>query len=169
MSILARDGESSASEDEVDIDLVGQKVRGDSVNWQTLATFANTADAIAYMSKANLTARGHVIGNKTKNKHSSTWNSKSKTTSYKERIIMVDSIQSVELQHNAENDMNPLEEEGEIKLSKAQVALIDAYRELGKTGGKSVLRLWLHEHPELIPPHPSKVDNRNAYMKRMKR
>lgn len=82
---------------------------------------------------------------------------------------MVDSIQSVELQHNGENDLNPLEEEGEIKLTKAQVALIDAYRELGKTGGKSVLRLWLHEHPELIPPHPSKVDNRNAYMKRMKR
>ena len=97
--MLARDGDSSASEDDFDINIGGQKVRGDSVNWQTLATFANSIDALAYMSKPNLTARGHKIGNKNKNKHSLTWHSKSKKSPYMERIIMIHGIVPVELQH----------------------------------------------------------------------
>jgi hypothetical protein len=65
MSILPRDGDSTASEDEDDVNINGPKVRGDSLNWQTIATFANKYDALACMSKQNLSARGHKIGNKT--------------------------------------------------------------------------------------------------------
>lgn len=167
MNMLARDGDSSASEDDFDINIGGQKVRGDSVNWQTLATFANSIDALAYMSKPNLTARGHKIGNKNKNKHSLTWHSKSKKSPYMERIIMIHGIVPVELQHNGVIDLNHNDDQGGIDLSKAQTLQIDAYRELGITGGKAVTRRWLHEHPELVPPIPSKIDNRNAYMRRV--
>jgi hypothetical protein len=53
MNMLARDGDSSASEDDFDINIDGQKVRGYSVNWQTLTTFANSVDTLAYMPKPN--------------------------------------------------------------------------------------------------------------------
>ena len=141
--MLARDGDSSASEDDFDINIGGQKVRGDSVNWQTLATFANSIDALAYMSKPNLTARGHKIGNKNKKKHSLRWHSKSKKSPYMERIIMIHGIVPVELQHNGVIDLNLNDDQGGINLSKAQTLQIDAYRELGITGGKAVTRRWL--------------------------
>ena len=64
MRILARDGDSTASEDEDDINVVGPIVRGDSLNWQTTATIADKVNALTYMSKPNLSARGHKTGNK---------------------------------------------------------------------------------------------------------
>jgi hypothetical protein len=144
-------------------------VRGDSLNWQTIATFANKVDALTYMSKPNLSARGHKIGNKTKHKFSLTWHSKSKISLYMERIIMTNDITPVELQQNGVIDLNPLGQEGGINITKAQTYQIDAYRAQGITGGKAVTRKWLYEHPELNPPIPSKIDNRNAYMKRVKK
>lgn len=148
MSILARNGESS-SEDEIEINLLGPKKRGENVQWQTLATFANEVDAIAYMSKNNLAARGHRISNKTKNKQSKTWNSQSKTSLYKERIVMVENVAFVVLQNNGIVDINP-NLAGVLNQTEAQTAQIDAYRENGRTGGKAILRLWLHEQASQI-------------------
>jgi hypothetical protein len=83
---------------------------------------------------------------------------------YMERIIMIHGIVPVELQHNGVIDLNHNYDQGGINLSKAQTLQIDACRELGITGGKAVTRRWLHKHPELVPPIPSKIDNRNAYI-----
>ena len=81
MSLLIRDGDSTASECEDEDDAVKKLNRGKNVDWKNIATFNNEREA-------NLASQGHRRGNKVNNKKSVFWKRESTTTSYRERIVI---------------------------------------------------------------------------------
>ena len=159
MSLLVRDGDSTASEYDDEDEAVKKPNRGRSVDWKNIATFNNEMDAKNYMFEVNPASRGHR-GNKVKNKISLIWKSESKTTTYRERIVITLEGQSVMLQ--ACGDDEDFQDVENKRIADEVRIIIDRYRERGISGGKQVLRLWSSDHPTIVPPTVKQVSNRNA-------
>ena len=137
MSLLIRDGDSTASECEDEDDAVKKLNRGKNVDWKNIAIFNNQRDAKDYMSEANLASRGYRRGNTVNNKNGVIWKSESTTTSYRERIVITPTVM---LQFSGDDD--EFQDVEKKRISDEARLIIDQYRENGISGGKHVLHLW---------------------------